>query len=354
MRIAVAADLHLTSHEDHPERYHALENILERMSGERVDRLVLAGDLFHETSQNYAEFEKFCRQTQYRHVHFHIIPGNHDRRLTPAMFAAENIIVHSDPEIQRFDLMSLPFLFLPYQKAKTMGEMIAPFVPELAPEKWVLISHGDWVEGMREINPIEPGVYMPLTRTDLESYRPLRAILGHLHKPIDRGIVHYPGSPCPLDVTETGRRRFLIVDSDTGAVMPEPVDADVLYFQASLLVLPVEDEQAYLTSQIESHLKTWDVTEAEKSRARIRVKVQGYTADKKRVMETVKTGFRGFTFYEDAGPDLGGVSLSEDMERAEIASRVLKTIEGLEWPGDEREPSKDQILLEALHVIYGD
>jgi len=354
LRIAVAADLHLTSQKDHPERYHALENIVERMSGERIDRLVLAGDLFHETSQNYAEFEKFCRQTQCRHVHFHIIPGNHDRRLTPAMFAAENIIVHSKPEIQRFDLMSLPFLFLPYQKAKTMGEMIAPLIPELAPEKWVLISHGDWVEGMREVNPIEPGVYMPLTRTDLESYRPVRAILGHLHKPIDRGVVHYPGSPCPLDVTETGRRRFLIVDSETGAVAPEAVDADVLYFQASLSVLLVEDEQAYLRSQMESHFKTWNITETEKSRVRIRVKVQGYTADKKRVMETVKTGFQGFAFYEDAGPDLDGVSLSEDMEKAEIARRVLKAVQELDWPGDEREPSKNQILLEALQVIYGD
>ena len=354
MRIAVAADLHLTSHEDHPERYHALENILERMSGERIDRLVLAGDLFHETSQNYAEFEKLCRHTKYRHVHFHIIPGNHDKRLTPAMFAADNIIIHSTPEIQRFDLMSLPFLFLPYQKARTMGEMIAPFIPELAPEKWILVGHGDWVEGMREVNPIEPGVYMPLTRTDLESYRPLRAILGHLHKPIDKSIVHYPGSPCPLDITETGRRRFLIIDSETGAVTPESVDTDILYFQASLMALPVEDEQEYLRSQMDVHLKAWNVTEAEKSRARVRVKVQGYTADKKRVMETVKTGFQGFTFYQDAGPNLDGVSLSEDMERAEIAGRVWKTIEGLRWPGDEQEPSKDQILLEALHVIYGD
>ena len=354
MKIAITADLHLTTRQEHPERYHALEKILDQMNEDRIDTLIIAGDLFNETSRNYSEFENFCKETNRRHNHFHVIPGNHDARIENTMFAAENVTVYSKPEIAKFDLMSLPFLFLPYKKDKTMGDLIASFHSELDHHKWVLIGHGDWVETMREVNPLESGIYMPLTRTDLEIFKPVRVVLGHIHKPMDRNIVAYPGSPCPLDINETGRRRFLVVDTENGSVTPQTVESDEIYFNETFIILPVKDEQAYLRAQIESRIKSWDLTERERSKVRIRVKILGYTSDRRVLMETLREGFRGFTFHKNGEPDIDDVSVNGDLERAEIAQQVMKSIEEMTWPENEEEPGKDQILLEALRVIYGD
>ena len=354
MKVAITADLHLTKRQDHPERFHALENILRQMLEEQIDTLIIAGDLFNETSRNYAEFDKVCRNSKYNQIQFHVIPGNHDAQIDSSMLGAENVIVYSEPGIQRFNLMSLPLLFLPYRREKTMGEWIAAFAAELEGSSWILIGHGDWIEGTRNANPLEPGVYMPLTRTDLEVFKPTCVVLGHIHKPTDWSTVHYAGSPCPLNISETGRRRFLIVDVENGTVSSRPVDSDLLFFDETFLVLPVEDEQAYLRSLIESRIQGWGLTDEEKSRTRIRIKVRGYSSNKRKLQEILKTSFRDFSYYNDEEPNVDGVFTADDVERADIASRVVKIIEAMEWPGDDDEPKKDQVLLEALHVIYGD
>ena len=76
MKIAVTADLHLTSLKDHPERYHALENILDQMLKEDVHQIIIAGDLFHADFPNYNEFDELCQKPSYRPIQFHIIPGS--------------------------------------------------------------------------------------------------------------------------------------------------------------------------------------------------------------------------------------------------------------------------------------
>ena len=214
MKIAITADLHLTLRKKHPERFHALEDILDQCVSGGIRHLIIAGDLFDAESQNYQEFDALVKKGAYKRIQWLIIPGNHDSGFKEASITAENVTIFSQPLPYRFDdLLSLPFLFVPYQKNTNMGEIISAFRSELKPDRWILIGHGDWMAGIREPNPLEPGIYMPLTRTDLISYKPGRVILGHIHKPADSENVHYTGSPCPLDISETGRRRFLIIDS---------------------------------------------------------------------------------------------------------------------------------------------
>ncbi len=354
LKIAVTADLHLTTRQNHPERFEALENILDQIIERRIDTLIIAGDLFDETSRNYVDFETVCKAPRYRHIRFHVLPGNHDALVDGSMFSAENVSVYSEPAVYQFDLMSLPFLFLPFKPGKTMGELVAPFNAELDPLKWMLMGHGDWIEGMREVNPLEPGTYMPLTRTDLDSFRPVSVILGHIHKPMDKSLLHYTGSPCPLDINETGRRRFLIVDTDNGIVTSQVVDSANIYFNESFVVLPVEEEQAFLISQIESRIKSWDLKEDEIPRVQIRIKVLGYTRDKRAVAETLKKQLNRYFYYKGEDPNLEALSTSADLERAEIAQRVRNRIHDLDWPLKEDESTKDHILLEALRVIYGE
>lgn len=352
MEIAVTADLHLTAKSKHPERFHALEDILKQMLRSKIGILVVAGDLFDEENRNTSEFELLCKDPKYRSIQFHIIPGNHDLRLSAKSFASENITVYSQPELKQFDLMSLPLLFLPFRKEQTMGEALAPFDSQIRRGEWILVGHGDWVEGMNEPNPLEPGVYMPLTRTDIESTQPARAILGHIHKPYDKETVLYPGSPCGLDITETGRRRFLVLDAETGSVKSKPVATDVLFFDEWLITLPVENEEPFVQEKLAVMMKSWKISESEKNRVTIRLKVSGYTTDKSRLMKTICNVCKGMRFYPDDEPDLSEVSVSEDVERAGVAERVRRVIDAMEWPDSPDAPSREAAFLHALRAIY--
>jgi hypothetical protein len=154
-------------------------------------------------------------------------------------------------------------------------------------------------------------------------------------------------------IDETGRRRFLIIDTETGAVKSQTVASDVIFFNEAFTILPVRDEAAYLKNQIVSRIKSWGLEDREYPKVRLQVKVSGYTADKRALHTIVKESFRGFAFHRDQEPDLSEVGIAEDINRAEIANQVSSWIEKLDWQPAADQPDKPQILLEALHVIYG-
>ena len=352
MIIAVTADCHLTTRAQHPERYRALEILLDRLVEKKVGHLIVAGDLFDENVTQFADFEALAAQKAYRAIHWHVIPGNHDARLSARALHAENVTVYDAPTVAALDLMSLPIFFLPYREASNMGAHIGSQAQALEGSRWVLVGHGDWIEGLREPNPYEPGVYMPLTRADLEQFSPVTAVLGHIHKPQESGRVVYPGSPYPLHINETGRRRVLLLDSETGRYRSEPLFTDPLYFHAEITALPLIDEKAFIDAQIVDFLAQWRLSDQEKTAAVVRVRVRGYTADRAAVGAWVRQGFDGLTLDGEAGPDLGQLRLAENRDLAEIARRVHDEVQSLPWPQDEDEPSREEILLEALKVIY--
>lgn len=351
MKVAVSADFHLTSRRENPERFQALEDIVEQMSELGADTLIVAGDLFDESSQNYAEFEGFCRE--HREVRFLILPGNHDGRLSNASLAAQNTEVITEPAMRTFG-SEQPFLLIPFKPGRTMGEEVAPFAQELPPAAWILIGHGDWSEGVQEPNPLEPGVYMPLTRADIDSFRPAHAILGHIHKPGDFNRVHYVGSPCPVAISEIGRRRFLLVDTERLTLTPRPVNCGLLYLEADLIVLPRPDEVERVQQQAENVIAAWELQPHELDQARVRVRVRGYCTDKRQINTAVQEAFRDFNVHPDGEPDLSRLAVSEDVERAEVVQRTVAWLNKLRWPGEGIEPRKQDILMHALHVIYGE
>ena len=352
MHIAVTADCHLTTRLQHPERYAAFEAVLQKVLDLNLSQLIVAGDLFDENVQDIADFEALIKRPAYRGIHLHVIPGNHDPRLSSRMVDAGNMTVYTEPTVMAFDLMSLPCFFLPYAEESNMGAAIGLVVEELPSDRWLLIGHGDWIEGLREPNPYEPGIYMPLTRSDMDRFSPRSVLLGHIHKPQSLGRVHYPGSPCPLHINETGRRRILVMDTETGRVQAEPLFSHRLYFQATVTVLPMEDESDFIQPQIDQILKEWDLTTPERDIATVRIRVQGYTANRAAVADQIRQGFEGYTFDTTEGPDLSALKINENRELAEISKRVFQEIEHFSWSAEEDEPSRQEILVEALKVIY--
>jgi len=351
MKIAITADVHLGGKKEYPERYNALENLLKTVDQEKINTLIIAGDLFDETYRNFAEFDKLA--SKYEHVSIHIIPGNHDMLIDDKAFTANNVIVYTVPTVKQFDISGLVFFLVPYQKDLLMGEVIASSLEHLPVNKWILIGHGDWESGIKASNPHEPGVYMPLSSRDIASFKPAYVFLGHIHKPMDEKPVCYPGSPCGLDITETGRRRFIVFDTENQSINPVSVDTDALYFSETFSIYPIQDEESYIRSQIKERTKSWGIREQEKKKVKIRIKIRGYSSNKKRLNEIVEEEFRGFTFYDADGIDLKEVFLSENYEQEEIARKTAEKINMINWPTGENQPTHDDILFHALQTIYG-
>ena len=357
MKIAITADVHLVPGGEHPERLNALRNIFEQVEAEGIGVLIIAGDLFDKDVQDFKDFESLCRG--HPEVQVKVIPGNHDPALSPGMIAAENVKVHDTVDL--VELGETPFLFVPYSEEKKMGEQIAGKKSELEERKgkWILVSHGNFIGGGKEHAPYEKGIYMPLYRKDLDMFRPRAAFLGHIHLVEDlpgnlSGEVVYPGSPCGLDITETGRRRFLVYDPADGTLESRPVETDVLFFKESFLVIPGEEEVSRLEEEIAERIRGWRLGSEESEKVQVRVEARGYARNRQKIADALKSGFSGFELEGDTGADTDGLrAAGKDDALAKVTAETLRRIDELEWDfSDEAEPDLDAVKEEALHAIY--
>ena len=352
MKIAVTADVHLTTCEDQPARFNALANIFESLADLKINQLIIAGDLFNKDIQNYNEFETLCKE--HPDITVHVIPGNHDLSVEQKRFATSNIRAYSEPTCVEFGEST--FLFLPYQLGTSMGEAIATEADSLELGKWVLVGHGDYCRGIRQSDTDEPGTYMPLFRSDIDRFQPRTVLLGHIHIRSSKDNVHYPGSPCGLDISEVGPRHFLLYDTGTAEISSHRIQTDVLFFQESFMIVPREDELARLEAEIQRRIEAWELDESELKRVQLRVAAGGFCRDKQAISDLLEKSFKSFTHYKNAPPDVGNLSASTNEELVSIANRVEQEIDKLDWqvgPEDDK-PDRDEIINQALRVIYGE
>ncbi|MCK4543300.1 MAG: hypothetical protein KAU17_13790, partial [Spirochaetales bacterium] len=285
-------------------------------------------------------------------IQLHIIPGNHDSDISGKSIVGDNIRIYTSPTALEID--STCFLFIPYTEDAGMGARIAEKVKEIEGKKWVLVGHGDYLSGARQVNPLEPGTYMPLSDKDLERFSPCKAFLGHIHKGSSLGRVYYAGSPCGMDISETGNRRFLIYDTGTDKVEQRAVVTDVLYFNEDFVIIPVENEAALLQDEINRRIIGWGIDPAEYPKIRVRVEARGYAVDRNRIKQTLEEAFRDFTFYKQEPPKISELSTGSDTQRNAVAQRIMELIKDMDWNFSGDEPSKDQTVMAALSAIYSD
>ena len=351
MKIAITSDLHLRSRQDHPERFEALENIFNQVNTLGIKMLVIAGDLFDAQFNNYAEFEAICRQPENRDIAVLVIPGNHDPNLSQAGFSAANIHIFAEPKPLPMGNDEPTLLMVPYLASQSMGEVIAKHAEKLLPDRWILFGHGDWMGNAKNPNLYEGGWYMPLTQRDLDACKPRRVFLGHIHAPYDNGHVCYAGSPCGMDNTETGRRRFLVYDTHANTLESLPVDTRYLFFNRTFTIFPLDNEQVAVRSLLENWIASWGLTSAEKEKARLRVRLTGYAFDKNSISQVVRETLAGYILEKE--PDLDGVAITTDNRRGQILNQVKESLASLDWPLEADEPDRDQILLAAVKLVYG-
>lgn len=352
MKIAITGDVHLTRKSEHPERYNAIENIMDQLIANNIDNLIIAGDLFDADTNNYSEFESFCSAEKFKDLKIIIIPGNHDHRLEQKYFTYSNITILDKPEIIKFGSSNLQVMFLPYQLNETMGEGIARNISKIEDENWILISHGDYMDGVRVPNPYEPGIYMPLTRKDVEQFKPSKVILGHIHKSMDSPVVYYTGSPCPLHIKETGYRSYLLLDTEELSVERHEIKSNIIYFDDVCIVIPRDDEEKYIEELVESIIENWDLNPDDINRVVMRLKVRGYINNKLELKAVLDRKLSAIKYYNDEEIDLSEVSVPTDLERIDIVNKVMDHIDSLEWEDSQLDPSKEDIKISALKTIF--
>ena len=92
---------------------------------------------------------------------------------------------------------------------------------------------------------------MPLKKSDILESNLKKVFLGHIHKPTDLknplgGKVIYPGSPQGLDVSETGHRRFLVLDTNRMEITERRVQSNSIFLVETFFVFPTDQEMKHL------------------------------------------------------------------------------------------------------------
>lgn len=375
MKIAITADLHLTP--EYPERAFAFKNILEQLEAEGISDLIIAGDLFDKDGDDsaYESFRTPCRAHPF--LKSHIIPGNHDstkslRDISPDL---ANVKIYSSPTFKLFDNFGI--LFIPYCKGISMGEAILQSKEKIEEGiPWGLVGHGDFIEGQREPNPREKGVYMPLKQGDLNDANLCQVFLGHIHKPtpLDQplaGKVIYPGSPQGLDITESGSRRFLVYDTESGRVTDRMVNSSIIYLNETFLVFPSIQEQENLYKDFEERLLKTNLSSKELlEKTHIRIKIEGFALDKEGLVDSFCSRVKefGITLFKGIEPDFNQVITASDEQKKNLSLEALLNVDRLaegtselfpekvegqsKWIFGGNEPTMEQVRMEVLRTIY--
>jgi DNA repair exonuclease SbcCD nuclease subunit len=89
MKIAITADIHLTSYKETPARYHALKDIFEQAASTSLDAVLISGDLFNKDFNNHSDFEKLAGK--FPNLNIWILPGNHDANVSTRTLVGKNL-----------------------------------------------------------------------------------------------------------------------------------------------------------------------------------------------------------------------------------------------------------------------
>jgi len=344
MKIAFTGDVHLRSQKDTPERYHALRYLLDYCREHRIPYLVIAGDLFDSELPVYTDFDQML--TSYPEIECLVIPGNHDATISRKLFSADNLNVFSEPVIQFMG--DKAFFFVPYLQEKSMGEVLANHQSQL-PEKWVLVGHGDFLERAHKKNPYEPGMYMPLTRRDIEYYRPQNVILGHIHQYYTSQDVSYTGSPMGLNIHETGKRRFLVMDLDSMEVQSEYVQTDYIFLNETILAMPDEQEPEHIRRQVREMWNRCNIS-PEKEQIVLRLIVKGMTSDRYQLKQILGQQLTGVKWY-DSEIDLNQVRVSENPEMKHLISKISDKLDSMNMVEHFGDLTKQDVLEAAMRIM---
>lgn len=381
MKIAFTADLHLKTRKDTPYRYNALDYIVKKIkeinekNNNRISYLIICGDLFDKDFQNYSDFDYFCKENE--DFNFIVIPGNHDEKLRSSFFSSDNIKVIDKTELVEFDGKQI--LFVPYNNHESLSNSIAEFINQNFPyqnspeaaiyennsilDNVILVTHANYISTNYDsgLNKYEDGLYMPFSINIINKYKLKKVISGHIHKPCEygNGIIYYPGSPSALDITEEGKRSFVIYDTFNDIVERIFIDSDIIYLQGEIIVYP-DDHSDLIFRQIDRIITDSGIDNESFNKIILKLQIIGFTNDIRTLLNNIKNylNTKQIKLYENVNIDQLYVISENDNVRISLLEKFKQKLNQFNLnkiyiKGIKSNCEKDDILYEGLKLIFG-
>ncbi|MDR0862746.1 MAG: DNA repair exonuclease [Oscillospiraceae bacterium] len=220
MKILHAADLHLDSPFDglsaaesairRSEQRDLLARIAELAQSERVDVVLLAGDLFDSVASFYQTHETLLRAFESMDAQIFIAPGNHDYYCPKSPYAhvkfPENVHIFKSETIERVDLPHLnASIYGAGFTAPSSPPLLRGFIADDADSLNIMVLHGD----------TSGDVYNHVSEADVASSGLDYLALGHVHTfsgILKAGKTRYAYSGCAegRGFDETGKMGVII------------------------------------------------------------------------------------------------------------------------------------------------
>lgn len=219
MKFIHTADIHwgMTPDSDRPwgkKREQAIrltfQAIIEEAKDIRADLLLISGDLFHRQplARDLKEVNYLFSTIPATRVV--IIAGNHDRvRKSSALLSfqwSSNVTYLMDEDLSSiyFEDINTEVYGFSYHTAEITEDKTAQFVIPNNHRRKILMLHGGDAK------------HVPFDKAALAAMPFSYIALGHIHKPavLIENRMAYPGSPEPLDLTETGAHGYFVGELD--------------------------------------------------------------------------------------------------------------------------------------------
>ncbi|HNT70085.1 MAG TPA: hypothetical protein PKI83_00335, partial [Bacteroidales bacterium] len=184
--------------------------------------------------------------------------------------------------------------------------------------------------------------------------KPHRVFLGHIHKAYTKDKITYPGSPYPLDINETGKRKFLIYNTENDNVEDIYLDIDKIYMVEELLIVPTSNEIDDAKNQIDILIDKWKYNDVELNKVILRLILKGFTNDKNALINNITQYIlsKNIKFYDNNLPKDENLNIVKDPDREFIMKNILEKIDNIDY--DFVFSDKQDVIEQALNLIYKD
>lgn len=249
MKILHTADVHLREPGD--ERWQALEEILEVGEKEKIDFLVISGDLFDTENigdQLRPRIGNLFSGHDYRIL---IIPGNHDKNVfEQGYYFGDSVHVfrklEESLELDNLKIWGFPFTDL---RGPELLRQLRKIKNSDKEEKQVLLFHGELLDAFfqrKDFGDEGSTRYLPVQLSFFEGLGLDYVLAGHFHSGFRLweipagGSFIYPGSPVAVTRREIGPRKVNLLDLDEG---PREIELKSAFFQqVEVKINPLQEE----------------------------------------------------------------------------------------------------------------
>lgn len=204
LRLMHTSDIHLGDPYGHPDSIQALQKVVNAVSDQKPDYLLLSGDVFDNQRIGDEVIRHFLNEVSRAEVPTILLPGNHDLMNETSIYSRvifdhspENLYVFRNPTGQSISFRHIDFW------GKAMKEHSPSFrpvegMPDASPEKWLVsMAHGHFEE--KNTGSGRSSLIFP---EDISSLNCDYLALGHwdVHADISQDGVTAIYSGCPMGI----------------------------------------------------------------------------------------------------------------------------------------------------------